>query len=140
MQCASCHARFDFIGLGLENFGPVGLWRDEEVVTQVRLAKKLPKSNKKVYDVDASGELPDGTKFKDLFELKKALMKQKRQVAGSLLEGLLCYALGRDISFTDRPLIRQLLDDLEKRQADGRVFAVKEMVKQVVTSQAFLGK
>ena len=67
-------------------------------------------------------------------------MKQKRQVAGSLLEGLLCYALGRDISFTDRPLIRQLLDDLEKRQADGRVFAVKEMVKQVVTSQAFLGK
>ena len=140
VQCASCHARFDFIGLGLENFGPVGLWRDEEVVTQVRLAKKLPKSNKKVYDVDASGELPDGTKFKDLFELKKALMKQKRQVAGSLLEGLLCYALGRDISFTDRPLIRQLLDDLEKRQADGRVFAVKEMVKQVVTSQAFLGK
>ena len=61
-------------------------------------------------------------------------------MAGSLLEGLLCYALGRDISFTDRPLIRQLLDDLEKRQADGRVFAVKEMVKQVVTSQAFLGK
>ena len=65
-------------------------------------------------------------------------MKQKRQVAGSLLEGLLCYALGRDISFTDRPLIRQVLDDLGKKQAKGKVYAVKEMVKQVVTSQAFL--
>ena len=82
--------------------------------------------------------MPDGTKFKDLFELKKALMKQKRQVAGSLLEGLLCYALGRDISFTDRPLIRQVLNDLEKKQAKGKVYAVKEMVKQVVTSQAFM--
>ena len=77
------------------------------------------------------------TKFKDIFELKKALMKQKRQVAGSLLEGLLCYALGRDISFTDRPLIRQVLDDLEKKQSKGKIYAVKEMVKQVVTSQAF---
>ena len=138
-QCASCHARFDFIGLGLENFGPVGLWRDKEVVSQATQAKKLARAKKKVYAVDASGELPDGTKFKDLFELKKALMKQKRQVAASLLEGLLCYALGRDISFTDRPLIRQVLDDLEKKQADGKVYGVKQLVKQVVTSQAFLG-
>ena len=138
VQCASCHARFDFIGLGLENFGPVGLWREKEVVSQARLAKKLRKSIKKVYNIDASGELPDGTKFKDLFELKKALMKQKRQVASSLLEGLLCYALGRNISFTDRPLIRQLLNDLEKKQADGKVYPVKEMVRQVVISQAFL--
>ena len=68
-------------------------------------------------------------------------MKQKRQVAGSLLEGLFCYALGRDVSFTDRPLMRQLLDDLEKKQrkrANGKVYGVKEMVKQVVTSKAFL--
>ncbi|MCH2209362.1 MAG: DUF1592 domain-containing protein [Lentisphaerales bacterium] len=137
-QCASCHARFDFIGLGLENFGPVGVWRDKEIVSQATEAQQLKRAKKKVYKVDASGELPDGTKFKDIFELKKALMKQKRQVAGSLLEGLLCYALGRDISFTDRPLIRQVLDDLEKKQSKGKVYTVKEMVKQVVTSQAFL--
>ncbi len=137
-QCASCHARFDFIGLGLENFGPVGLWRKKEVVSQATKAKQIQRIPKKVYDVDASGELPDGTKFKDLFELKKALMKQKRQVAGSLLEGLLCYAIGRDISFTDRPLIRQVLNDLEKKMSDDKVYGVKQMVKQVVTSQAFL--
>ena len=113
-QCASCHARFDFIGLGLENFGPMGLWRDKEVVSQATKAVQLKKSKKKVYDIDASGQLPDGTKFKDIFELKQALMKRKRQVADSLLEGLLAYALGRDISFTDRPLIRQVLNDLRK--------------------------
>ena len=30
-------------------------------------------------------------------------------MAASLFEGLLCYALGRDVSFTDRPIIEKAL-------------------------------
>ena len=41
-------------------------------------------------------------------------MKQERQVAASLFEGLLCYALGRDASFTDRPIIEKAMHELEK--------------------------
>ena len=132
-QCASCHARFDFIGLGLENFDAVGLWRDEELVTEAQQAQQVPHRPKKVYAVNASGELPNGETFEDVQGLKAALMKEERTVAGSVFEGLLCYALGRDVSFTDLPLIEAVLDDLEPNH-----FPVREMIKRVVTSEPFL--
>ena len=40
-QCASCHARFDFIGLGLENFDAIGMWREEELVTHAEHFSQL---------------------------------------------------------------------------------------------------
>ena len=59
-------------------------------------------------------------------------MKQERQVAASLFEGLLCYALGRDVSFTDRPIIEKALKDMEKKN-----YPVRDMIKQVVLSEPF---
>ena len=133
-QCASCHARFDFIGLGLENFDAIGMWREEELVTHAEHFSQLKnrRTKRKNYPVDASGELPDGEKFKDVHGLKAALMKQERQVAASLLEGLMCYALGRDVSFTDRPIIEKALDDMEKKK-----YPVRDMIKQLVLSEPF---
>jgi hypothetical protein len=140
-QCASCHARFDFIGLGLENFDAIGMWRDEELVTNVEHFSQLrnPRAKRKLYPVDASGSLPNGETFADVQGLKAALMKEERTVAvaGSLFEGLLCYALGRDVSFTDREIIRTNLDELSQPDGDGEKFAVREMIKRVVTSRPF---
>ena len=133
-QCASCHARFDFIGLGLENFDAIGMWREEELVTHAEHFSQLKnrRTKRKNYPVDASGKLPNGEKFNDVHGLKAALMKQERQVAASLLEGLMCYALGRDVSFTDRPIIEKALDDMEKKK-----YPVRDMIKQVVLSEPF---
>ena len=125
--------RFDFIGLGLENFDAVGMWRDEELVTEAQQAQQIPHRPKKVYAVDASGELPNGEKFEDVHGLKAALMKEERAVAGSIFAGLLCYGLGRDVSFTDRPLIEKSLDAL---QADN--YPIRSMIKQIVTSKPFM--
>ncbi len=83
---------------------------------------KNPRAKRKLYAVDASGQLPNGETFEDVQGLKAALMKEERTVAGSVFEGLLCYALGRDVSFTDGPFIDAVLDDLE---ADH--FPVREM-------------
>ena len=133
-QCASCHARFDFIGLGLENFDAIGMWREEELVTHAEHFSQLKnrRTKRKLYPVDASGELPNGEKFKDVHGLKAALMKQERQVAASLFEGLLCYALGRDVSFTDRPIIEKALNELEKEK-----YPVRDIVLKVVLSNLF---
>jgi hypothetical protein len=133
-QCASCHARFDFIGLGLENFDAIGMWREEELVTHAEHFSQLKNrgTKRKLYPVDASGELPNGEKFKDVHGLKAALMKQERQVAASLFEGLLCYALGRDVSFTDRPIIQKALNELEKEK-----YPVRDMVFKVVLTNLF---
>jgi hypothetical protein len=135
-QCASCHARFDFIGLGLENFDALGMWRDKEIVSNMEYFHQVIKKGRhKVYPIDASGELPNGETFNNVQELKAALMKDKRKVAGSLFEGLLCYAVGRDVTFTDRPLIQATLDDLEA--AD---YPVRDMIKRVVASKQFREK
>tara|TARA_B100000963_G_scaffold70251_1_gene58564 strand:- start:124 stop:2748 length:2625 start_codon:yes stop_codon:yes gene_type:complete len=133
-QCASCHARFDFIGLGLENFDAIGLWREEELVTHAEHFSQLKnrRTQRKNYPVDASGELPNGEKFNDVHGLKAALMKQERQVAASLFEGLLCYALGREVSFTDRPIIEKALNELEKEK-----YPVRDMIKKIVLSEPF---
>ena len=118
----------------MENFDAIGMWREKELVTHAEFFYQLKsaKRKRKLYPVDASGQLPNGQTFEDVQGLKAALMKEKRTVAGSVFEGLLCYALGRDVSFTDRPLIEAVLDDLE---ADH--FPVREMVKRVVTSEPF---
>ena len=137
-QCASCHARFDFIGLGLENFNPVGVWRDQELVTLAVQAQQIKRKPKKVYRIDASGKFANGTTFKNIFGLKKALMLQKRTAAGSLFEGLLCYALGRDVSFTDRPFIEATLEKLAKSTRGKENYLVREMIKHIVTSKPFL--
>ncbi len=139
VQCVSCHARFDFIGLGLENFDAIGMWRDEELVTNVENFSQLrnPRAKRKLYPVDASGSLPNGETFADVQGLKAALMKQDRTVAGALFEGLLCYAMGRDVSFTDREIINSNLDELSKPGGGGAKFAVREMIKRVVASKPF---
>ena len=133
-QCASCHARFDFIGLGLENFDAAGMWRMEELVTDAEHFSNLknPRTKRKLYPVDASGSLPNGETFEDVHGLKAALMKQKREVAASLFEGMLCYALGRDASFTDQPIIDAALDELEPED-----YPVRSMIKQIVLSKPF---
>ena len=139
-QCSSCHARFDFIGLGLENFDAVGLWRDKELVSnEVDIIQALENNAKKskIYDIDPSSELPTGEKFGSVQELKKALMNQDGKVAWSVFEGLMCYALGRDASFTDRPFIEQSLKELAQT-GKGEKYAVKDMIKQIATSKMFL--
>ncbi|MCH2209376.1 MAG: DUF1585 domain-containing protein, partial [Lentisphaerales bacterium] len=93
--------------------------------------------NSKFYDIDPSSELPTGEKFGSVQELKKALMNQDGKVAWSVFEGLMCYALGRDASFTDRPFIEQSLKELAQT-AKGEKYAVKDMIKQIVTSRMFL--
>ena len=110
------------------------MWRDQELVTDVEHFRQLanPSAKRKLYPVDASGELPNGEKFKDVHGLKGALMKQERQVAASLFEGLLCYALGRDVSFTDRPIIEKALNELETEK-----YPIRDMIKKIVLSEPF---
>lgn len=64
-------------------------------------------------------------------------MKEERTVAESLFEGILCYPLGRDVSFTDREIIKTSLDELAQTDASGEKFAVRDMIKRIVTSRPF---
>jgi len=93
--CASCHAVMDPLGFAMENFDAIGQWRTTE--TQA----KTP--------VDASGALPDGTKFRGAAELQKILLSRPERFVNTVTEKLLTYALGRGVEYYDQPVVRAIV-------------------------------
>jgi hypothetical protein len=93
--CAVCHTRMDPMGFSLENFDATGRWRtaNDEAGTPI----------------DASGVLPDGTKFEGPTGLRGILMSQPEQFVTAVTERLLTYALGRGVEYYDQPTIRKIV-------------------------------
>jgi hypothetical protein len=118
--CASCHKKMDVIGFGLENFDPIGKWRDTEKVGR----KNVP--------IEPGGTLPDGSRFDDVPGLKRVLMKQKSAVAREVLVSLLAYGVGRSIEFSDSDRVEEIVKRLDKND-----FGVRSMIHEVVASKLF---
>jgi Protein of unknown function (DUF1588)/Protein of unknown function (DUF1585)/Protein of unknown function (DUF1592) len=99
--CMSCHARMDPLGLALENFNAMGMWRDTE--------QGVP--------IDASGELMTGEKFNGIRELK-TIIKEKRRLDfyRCLTEKLLTYALGRGLEYYDERTVDLIVAKLDHGQ------------------------
>src|SRR5204862_3063322 len=77
--CASCHNRMDPLGLALENFNALGMWRDSE--------RGLP--------IDAAGKLISGESFDDIRQVKQVIVGRHRlDFYRCLTEKLMTFALG----------------------------------------------
>jgi hypothetical protein len=99
--CASCHARMDPLGLSLENFNALGLWREKE--------RNQP--------IDASAQLLTGESFHDVRELKRVLRQNHRlDFYRCLTEKLLTYALGRGLEYYDVETVDRIVEQLDREQ------------------------
>jgi len=96
-ECASCHSKMDPLGFGLENFDPIGRWRDSDLDQPI----------------DASGVLPTGEAFSGPGELKAILLAQKGAFAHNLSKKMLGYALGRSLTRYDTCVINDSVAALE---------------------------
>lgn len=94
--CAACHARMDPIGFALENFDPIGRWRDQ-------LGGR---------PVDAGGSLPSGEHFDGPAELRAVLAARRDEFVRNLTEKMLAYALGRGLEYYDIPAVKKITDRL----------------------------
>jgi mono/diheme cytochrome c family protein len=117
-QCASCHATMDPLGLSLENFDMVGRWRDVDEA---------------LAPIDASGTLPDGTKFDGPAGLRAVLMSDPDRFVRTVTEKLLTYALGRGLEHYDMPAVRKIVRDAAKSN-----YRASSLVIGVVNSRPFL--
>ena len=117
-SCFACHGVMDPLGLALENFDAVGVWR-----TKDRLAGDA---------IDASGELPDGTKINGPNDLRKALVSNSDQFVQTLTDKLMTYALGRTVEWRDMPTVRRIVRDSAQ---DGNRFS--SIVMGIVASDQF---
>jgi hypothetical protein len=139
--CASCHAKFDPVGLALENFDVMGGWRTHYRGTAE--GERVTGIDQTGHDfaytiagaVDASGELVDGRRFRDVRDLKAIFAGNPRQLARNLLQQLTVYATGTPARFSDRASIEKMLDSCA---ADG--YRTRDLVHALVRSRVFLGE
>ncbi|MEO8426328.1 MAG: DUF1592 domain-containing protein [Verrucomicrobiota bacterium] len=105
--CASCHNRMDPIGLGMENFNALGMYREKER-NQV---------------IETPGKLITGESFNGVRELKHILAtSHKMDFYRCLSEKLLTYSLGRGLEYYDLETVDQIVNRLD--EADGRFSAL----------------
>ena len=118
--CYECHRKIDPIGLSMENYDYVGVWRD-------RYSKRTP--------IDSSGKLPDGTTISGPGGIKGFLLERPEQFTRCLTEKLFVYALGRRLSFTDRGDIDRIVTAMPRHN-----YGFRDLVQQIVASEAFQTK
>jgi hypothetical protein len=90
--CSACHAMMDPIGLALENFNAVGLWRATDAGARV----------------DPTGRLYDGTPLDGPVSLRNAILRRIDSFRDAFTENLLTYGLGRLIDHRDMPTVRAI--------------------------------
>jgi len=106
----------DPIGLSLENFDGIGLWRTTDSGVEI----------------DASGQLVDGTRVNGPAGLRDALMKYSPQFVRVITEKLMIYSLGRGIEHYDMPLVRAIVKDAERNN-----YRFSSIVMGIVKSAPF---
>ena len=114
--CANCHAKMDPIGFALENYNAIGAFRTKEGELEI----------------DTTAELPDGTAFDGIADLKQILKDRKQQFVRCLTEKMLTYALGRGLEYYDRLTVDRIVAQLE---AEGYRSSV--LITEIVKSEPF---
>lgn len=109
-SCMGCHQKMDPIGFGLENFDPVGRWREN-------YGEKNP--------IVAWDTLPSGEIFNGPGELKKILVTKDSLFARVISEKMFTYALGRSVEFTDELYIRELMNNLFENEFNSTEFILE---------------
>ena len=140
-SCAGCHARFDPIGLALENFDVCGGWRTR--YRGVEQGERQTGIDRAGHDfaytlaepVDAAGQLRNGRRFENIRDLKAIFADNPRQQARNLLHQWTLYSTGSPVRFADRVEIESMLD---RCAVDG--YRIRDLLDALVQSQIFLGR
>jgi hypothetical protein len=115
-SCVNCHMRIDPLGFALEQYDPVGQWRENYGDGGA---------------IDTSGILKDGTEITGFSGLADYLGREKATFHRNLSRKLLGYALGRSEIVSDRLLIDKMMESLD---SDNRL---STLVALIVTSEQF---
>ena len=115
--CAACHKMMDPLGFAMENFDAVGLWRTRD--------GRDP--------VDATGELPDGTRFEGVGQLRSLLVTKRREdFVRCLAEKMLIYAVGRGTEYYDQCAIDKIVNIAGKHD-----YKFAYLVAAIISSDPF---
>jgi hypothetical protein len=117
--CAACHTVIDPPGLALENFDPIGRWRDKDAGQPI----------------DAATTLPGGIAISGPSGLREAILSRPENFASTVTEKLMVYALGRRLEAEDMPTVRRIV-----REAASSDYQFSAIVLGIVRSEQFQQK
>ena len=137
--CGSCHAKIDPPGFALESFDVIGGFRERyrslengDAAPRGNIDPKIGISFKLGPTVDPSGALADGRPFKNVNEMKDMLAADPHGLLKNLAQHLVIYATGRDIAFSDRAALNEIVTRTEK-QGGG----IRTLLHEVAQSSLF---
>ena len=140
--CATCHRVMDPPGFALESFDVMGAFRQRyrAVSNELPPVPGYGMNGQKLeyhwgLPADCAGELPDGSTFRDVRELKKLLVKNQSVLAGNLVRQLSIFATGAPVRFSDRPQIEGILSRSKSVE-----YGVRTMIEELVQSEMFQTK
>lgn len=137
--CASCHAKMDPPGFALETFDVIGGYRAR--YRSIGEGDPAPRGSIDPFigigfklgpAVDPSSDLPDGRSFKNVQEFQSLIAADSHRLLKSLAEQLAIYGTGRDIAFSDRDRIAEIVQNAER---DGG--GIRTLIHQLVQSEFF---
>ena len=125
-QCARCHNKIDPLGFALENFNAAGQWRDREGFGyNGRIERDDPM-------IDARSQMPDGTAIDGVASLQKAMMDRQDLFLRCFTEKLFTYAIGRELTMEDRPIVDAAMQNLRKED-----YKMRSLLESIALSPLF---
>ncbi len=128
-QCARCHNKIDPLGLTRENFNAAGAWRRQEGFGyNGRIGREDPL-------IDASASLADGTRLDGIDGLRSYLLTRNDQFLSALQEKLATYALGREMTLADEPVLRGIMAGWQESTP-----TLRRLIHGIASSRLFRNK
>lgn len=139
-SCNACHRSIDPPGFALEVFNPVGGFRNRyrSLGTGDKVQRNVagrPVRYRLSSVVDSSGRFPDGREFSNFTRFRELLAEHPEVLAKTLVTKLLIFATGRELGFSDRSDVLQIV-----RLSAEQNYGVRDILHLVVQSSIFRNK
>lgn len=149
-SCNDCHVRLDPWGVPFEHYNSIGQYQPMVPKTGVNIRglknsneesesledyKKYLKSVNTV-EVDATARVPHGPKVTGMKDLKKHLLKDRKDdIAKNMIKNLMTYGIGRELTYHDRYRIEEIFNQLRENN-----FKFQDMIIAICKSKTFQGE
>lgn len=142
-SCAACHRQIDPPGFALEEFDPIGQWREHYRATEVGepAALTYPNGQRSAWrhgrEVESDGVSEEGIEFAGINDFRQALRQAGHEdtVARNLMDRMITYATGAEVSYGDRAE-----RDVMLAKWRGQGYGLGDLVEIVVASSLFREK
>ncbi|WP_246146440.1 DUF1592 domain-containing protein [Rubripirellula lacrimiformis] len=116
-DCRGCHEKIDPLGFALENYDPIGVWREKYENGR---------------DVDMADTLFHEHSFQNVIEFKDALLAEKDRFTQGFTRHLLSFALARELESSDVTAVQEIA-----AAAAADDYRIGTLIRNVVLSKPF---